>query len=89
MKELQAIVAMFDHWDLYLSCVFEPFVLHTNHAALTCLKTMACRDKAMLRWYDAVNKYNLTIQQRLGAKHQNTDAMSRLRLMKFHYTGGC
>ena len=48
-KELLAIVATFNQWDVYLSCVSEPFVLKTDHAALTWLKTMACRDKAMLR----------------------------------------
>ena len=47
-KELLAIVAMLDHWDVYPSSVSEPFVLRTDHAALTWLNTMACRDKAML-----------------------------------------
>ena len=47
---------------------------------------MACKDKAMLRWCDAVNKYNFTIQHRSVAKHQNTDAMSQLPLMKCGWT---
>ena len=55
-KELLAIVATFDHWDVYLSYMSEPFMLCTDHAALTWLKTMACRDKAMLHWCDAVNQ---------------------------------
>ena len=81
-KELLAIVAMFNQWDVYMSCVSEPFVLRTDHAALTWLKTMRCRDKAMLRWCDAVNKYNFVIQHRSGVNHQNADAMSRMRLTK-------
>ena len=81
-KELLAIVATFNHWDVYLSCVSEPFVLRTDHAALTWLRTMACRDKAMLRWCDAVNKYNFVIQHRSGVKHQNADALSRARLVR-------
>ena len=47
-KELLAIVATLDHWDVYLSCVSAPFVLSIDHAALTWLKTIACRDKALL-----------------------------------------
>ena len=47
-KELLAIVATFNQWDVYLSCMSEPFVLRTDHASLTWLKIMACRDKAML-----------------------------------------
>ena len=61
-RELLAIVAMLNHWDVYLSCLSEPFILRTDHAALTWLKTMACRDKAMRRWCDAMNKYNFIIQ---------------------------
>ena len=34
-KELLAIVATFNQWDVYLSCVSEPFVLCTDHATLT------------------------------------------------------
>ena len=40
----------------------------------------------MLRWCDAVNKYNFVIQHRSGVKHQNADAMSRLRLTKSGWT---
>ena len=65
-KELLAIVATFNQRNVYLGCVSEPFVLRMDHAALTWLKAMACRDKAMLRWCDAVNKYNFTIQHRLA-----------------------
>ena len=86
-KELLAIVATLNHWDVYLSCVSEPFVLRTDHAALTWLRTMACRDKAMLRWCDAVNKYNFDLQHRPGAKHQNADALSRVRLTRCGWEG--
>ena len=72
-KELLAIVATFNHWDVLLSCVSEPFMLHTDHATLTWLRTMDCRDKAMVQRCDGVNKYNFTIQHWLGAKHQNAD----------------
>ena len=30
-KELLAIIAMFNHWDVYLSCMIEPFSLRTDH----------------------------------------------------------
>ena len=39
-KELVAIVAMFNQWDVYLSCLSEPFVLHMDQAALTWLKKL-------------------------------------------------
>ena len=85
-KELLAIVATLVYWDVYLSCISEHLVLQTDHAALTWLKTMACRNKAMLRCCDAVNKYDFTIQQRSGAKHQNTNTMSWLRVVKCGWT---
>ena len=43
---------------------------------------MACKDKAMLRWCDAVNKYSFIIQHRSGAKHRNADALSWVRLTR-------
>ena len=57
-------------------------MLRTDHAALTWLRTMASRDKAMLHWCDAVNKYNFTIHHRSGVQHQNADTMSRAHLAK-------
>ena len=81
-KELLAIVAKFDHLDIYLSCVSEPFLLSIDNRALTWLKTMACSNKAMLLWCDAVKKYSFIIQHRSGAQHQNTDALSRVRLAR-------
>ena len=74
-------MATLNHWDVYLSCVSEPFILRTDHEALTWLKTMA-----MLRWCDAVNKYDFIIQHRSGAKHQNADALSRMRLTMCGWT---
>ena len=85
-KELLAIVATLAHWDVYLSCVSKPFVLRHDHVALTWLKTMACKDKAMLRWCDAVNKYKFIIQHRSGAKHRNADVLSRVRLTQCGWT---
>jgi len=43
---------------------------------------MACRDKAMLRWCDALKKYNFIIQHCSDVKHQNADTLSRMRLTK-------
>ena len=40
----------------------------------------------MLRWCDAVNKYDFIIQHRSGAKHQNADALSRMRLTTCGWT---
>ena len=70
-KELLAIIATLDHWDTYLSCVSEPFILRK-----------AISNKAMLRWCDAVNKYNFVLLQQFGAKHQNTDALSTVCLTR-------
>ena len=38
----EAIVAAFNQWNVYLSCVSEQFVLRMDHAALAWIKTMAC-----------------------------------------------
>ena len=41
--EILAIVATLDHWGVYLSCVSEPFVMRTHHAALTWLCYIGAR----------------------------------------------
>ena len=41
----------------------------------------------MLRWCDAVNKYNFELQHGPGAKHQNAEALSRVLLKRCSWEG--
>jgi hypothetical protein len=75
-KECLAAVAAVAHWRVYL--VDAPFIVATDHKALTFL--MSARELAgrLARWSLQLQQYNFTIIHRKGAENVEADALSRL-----------
>ena len=74
--ELFAAITFMKHWHYYLS--FQPFILRTDHQALTWIRTMERPTGMILRWLETLATFEFTVQHRAGTKHGNADALSRI-----------
>jgi transposase InsO family protein len=74
--ELLAAITFMKHWHYYLS--FQPFVLRTDHQALTWIRTMERPTGMILRWLETLATFEFTVQHRSGVQHGNADALSRI-----------
>ena len=75
-KELLAVVTFLHHFWQYLIGV--PFVIRTDHGALTWLQNFKSPEGQLARWLEKLQQYHFIIVHRPGLKHNNTDALSRL-----------
>lgn len=73
--ELLAVVAGLRHFRHYLYAT--PFLLRTDHAALTWLMNFKEPEGQVARWITALQEYQFEIQHRAGRAHGNADALSR------------
>ena len=75
-KELLAVITFLHHFRQYL--IGAPFVIRTDHGALTWLQNFKSPEGQLARWLEKLQEYNFTIVHRPGRKHNNADALSRL-----------
>ena len=75
-KELLAVVTFLHHFRQYL--IGAPFVIRTDHGALTWLQNFKSPEGQLARWLEKLQEYQFTIVHRPGLKHNNADALSRL-----------
>ena len=74
--ELAAIIIFLKSFKYYLQ--LRPFVIRTDHAALTSIKTMDHPTGMVQRWLETLSNFQFTIEHRAGTKHSNADALSRI-----------
>jgi hypothetical protein len=74
-KELAALIFGLKHYRQYL--LGRQFIIRTDHAALTYLRTAKELVGQQARWLDLLSEYDFQLQHRAGASHGNADAMSR------------
>ena len=74
-KELLAVIFFLQHFRQYL--LSAPFILRTDHGALTWLQQFKEPEGQLARWLEKLQKYNFTIFHRPGRKHGNADSLSR------------
>jgi transposase InsO family protein/predicted aspartyl protease len=74
-KELLAVVYFIRHFRHFL--VGRPFILRTDHAALTWLNRTRDPIGQNARWLEQLGEYAFEIQHRPGVRHGNADALSR------------
>ena len=74
--ELAAIIIFLKSFKYYLQ--LRPFVIRTDHSALTSIKTMDHPSGMIQRWLEALSNYQFTVEHRAGTKHSNADALSRV-----------
>ena len=75
-KECLAIALGIKAFATYL--VGKPFILQTDHRALTWLRTFRDENMRLTRWSLALQPYTFEIQHRKGQDNANADALSRL-----------
>ena len=75
-KELLAVIFGLKQYRQFL-LARECFVIRTDLAALTHLKTTPKPLGQQAPWLDLLAKYNYKIQHRAGTPHRNSDAFSR------------
>ena len=74
-KELLAVVHFIRHFRHFL--VGRPFVLRTDHSALTWLNKTRDPIGQNTRWLEQLGEFSFEIQHRPGVRHGNADALSR------------
>ena len=74
-KEACAIAYALRHFRVYL--LGRQFKLVTYHQALTWLHSMKPKGR-LARWFMELQEFQFSIEHRLGRRHANADALSRL-----------
>jgi hypothetical protein len=75
--ECLGIIWAIKHFHSYLSG--SKFRLITDHAALKYLNNMKEPKGKLARWIMTLQSYNFEVEHRAGKKHQNVDAISRIK----------
>ncbi|KAL5020764.1 hypothetical protein ScPMuIL_002155, partial [Solemya velum] len=75
-KELLAVIKAIKHFRHYL--YGREFVLRTDHASLRWLMGFKEPQGQIARWLEFLSSYQFTIEHRVGSKHLNADALSRI-----------
>ena len=74
--EGMAVVAEVSHFDAYL--VTHPFLIETDHKALTFLNSAQHSNGRLARWAMKLQLYTFQIRYRPGSHNVNADVLSRL-----------
>lgn len=74
--EAFAVVTAVTHFDAYLAT--HPFILETDHKALTFLNSANHANGRLARWALKLQPFDFTIRYRPGPENLNADALSRL-----------
>ena len=73
-----AVVTAVGHFQPYL--ITHPFVVETDHHALTFLDTAQHQNNRLARWALKLQQYTFSVRYRKGSLHLNADALSRLSM---------
>ena len=71
-----AVVAAVTHFDAYL--ITHPFIIETDHKALTFLNTADHNNGRLARWAMRLQPYSFNIRYRPGPLNVNADVLSRV-----------
>lgn len=75
-KELLAVVKFCRHYRHYLHG--RKFLIRTDHGSLTWLTHFKNLEGQLARWLEDLQQYDMQILHRVGKKHCNVDALSRI-----------
>ena len=75
-KELLAIIRFSRQFRHYL--LGRHFTVRTDHNSLTWLMILKEPQGQLARWIEESSQFDMEIQHRLGKKHANADALSRI-----------
>ena len=74
-KELLAVVRATRQFRHYL--LGRPFTVRTDHSSLRWLMNFRNLNGQLARWMEELSQFDMVIEYRAGAKHQNADFLSR------------
>ena len=74
-RELLAIQYFKEYYRVHL--LHKQFLIQTDHQGLKWLLCMKDPQSRIIRWIDALTKYDFIIDHRSEGYHQNVDALSR------------
>ena len=72
--EMFAVVTFVEKYRAYLGS--EPFKLRVDNRGISWLKTYSMDQSYIGRWIVHLDRYNMIIEHRIKAKHQNADSLS-------------
>ena len=75
-KEMLALIFFVKHFKHYL--LGREFLLRTDHASLVWLHKFKEPDGQIARWLQQLGPYTFQIQHRVGKRHGNADALTRM-----------
>ena len=70
-----AVVDAVQHFSPYL--VSKPFIIETDHKALTSIQTARHENARIARWAYKLQPFSFSVIYRTGAANSNADALSR------------
>jgi hypothetical protein len=76
-QELLAVVYALKEWRCYLEGAVHPFVVKTDHNALTALPTQQELSRRLARWSEYLQRFHFTWEYRTGKTNAVADALSR------------
>ena len=85
-REMLALIYFLIHFRSYL--LEKPFVVGTDHAALTWLQQFQEREGQVARWLAQLQEFSFRIEYRPGKQHSNADALSRKPCSPNYHTNG-
>lgn len=74
-QEMLALILALKHWRHFL--YRSPFIIRTDHAALTHFHQQPHLNKRQLRWIETLADYNFTIEYQRGVTNVVADLLSR------------
>ena len=80
--ELAACIIALDTWRFYLQ--LRPFVLRTDHAAITHLRNFKNPQGMAARWQQRLESFNFRVEHVKGVRNAAADALSRAEHLKYN-----
>lgn len=79
-KEVLGLVWALDKFSVYVASVVYLVIIYTDHNPLIFLDRMQHKNQRLLRWFLALQAYNLKIRHIKGSDNVLADALSRTEL---------
>ena len=74
-KELLAIIAALDHFNVYVGC--SPIKVHSDHRPLVWLRQCTTANQRVLRWALILSEYDVVVEHIKGSENYLADMLSR------------
>ena len=77
-KEAYALLAALEKFKVYLGSTTHPIIVYSDHQPLKFLNKMKLKNSRLMRWWLALQPYNLEIRHIKGCDNVLADTLSRV-----------